>query len=326
MTSEPPILTIAIPTYNRNAILRDNLVHLLPQLTDRCRVLIVDNHSDIPVAEAIKSTVDSLCPRMLQVVRNSANIGGNGNIVRCFELCQTDWLWVLGDDDRVEQDAIDTVLQGIDRWPDASLLNFCSDAFSRKHESGGFGLAGLLDALDDTGNLLFISVNVYRAIRLKEYLLVGYQYCYSFAPHLAMLFSSLRSDHAVHLLPRKLVHVRSHGDQEPLDVTRKQLGFMTMLELDISMESRHKMASKLRMELPRIETVLRQCLRISVKTGDCLWGTYVYDQTCSRMYGLDGDLWARIRIMLLRMLFHAPRSGLYLLDFTYRVRTKWKPK
>jgi GT2 family glycosyltransferase len=36
-------LTIAIPTYNRNELLLRHLAHLLPQLNERCRLLILDN-------------------------------------------------------------------------------------------------------------------------------------------------------------------------------------------------------------------------------------------------------------------------------------------
>ena len=47
------MITIAIPTYNRNRTLKENLRLLLPQLTDRCRLLIIDNCSDTPVAETL---------------------------------------------------------------------------------------------------------------------------------------------------------------------------------------------------------------------------------------------------------------------------------
>ena len=47
-------LTIAIPTYNRNEILKANLEKLLPQVTDECNVVIFDNCSDTPVKEVIE--------------------------------------------------------------------------------------------------------------------------------------------------------------------------------------------------------------------------------------------------------------------------------
>ena len=47
-------LTVAIPTYNRNATLKATLEHLLPQWNERCKLLILDNHSDVPVEETLR--------------------------------------------------------------------------------------------------------------------------------------------------------------------------------------------------------------------------------------------------------------------------------
>jgi glycosyltransferase involved in cell wall biosynthesis len=49
-----PTLTIAIPTFNRNAILFQNLKHLLPQIDKNVNILIIDNCSDIKVEGYLK--------------------------------------------------------------------------------------------------------------------------------------------------------------------------------------------------------------------------------------------------------------------------------
>ena len=51
-------LTIAIPTYNRNEILKANLGKLLPQVTKECRVIIFDNCSDVPVKDSIQNLLE----------------------------------------------------------------------------------------------------------------------------------------------------------------------------------------------------------------------------------------------------------------------------
>ena len=94
-------LTIAIPTYNRNEILKANLEKLLPQVTDECNVVIFDNCSDTPVKEVIEELVNTYPDINISIVRNRYNIGMTANILKCFEQCSDTWLWILGDDDEV---------------------------------------------------------------------------------------------------------------------------------------------------------------------------------------------------------------------------------
>jgi abequosyltransferase len=82
-------LTIAIPTYNRSEQIKATISLLLPQLTPECFLLIIDNHSDVPVSESLAALLATLPQSQYSIVRNRVNIGGNANIVRCFELCDT---------------------------------------------------------------------------------------------------------------------------------------------------------------------------------------------------------------------------------------------
>ena len=100
-------LTIAIPTYNRNEILKNNLRKLIPQITSDCKILILDNCSDVPVLDSLRDIIKEYSNVDINVIRNSYNLGLTGNILRCFEMCTDPWLWVLGDDDEVKDGAID---------------------------------------------------------------------------------------------------------------------------------------------------------------------------------------------------------------------------
>ena len=108
------ILSIVIPTYDRNQILEKSLSQLAVQLTDNVDVLIIDNCSPQPVC------VDRSL-KNVKILRNSINIGGNGNIIRCFEMCESDWIWVLGDDDMPMEEAIQSALSAIKDHPNSSL-------------------------------------------------------------------------------------------------------------------------------------------------------------------------------------------------------------
>jgi hypothetical protein len=105
----PVRLTIAIPTFNRAESLRERVSELLPQLTSEVELFISDNAStdDTPAV-----TADAVSPRV-RYVRNQTNIGAELNFVKCIDSARGDWLWLLGDDDPVESDAVATILAHI---------------------------------------------------------------------------------------------------------------------------------------------------------------------------------------------------------------------
>lgn len=109
------ILTVAIPTYDRNAILRKHLALLMPQLTPDCELLIIDNCSPTPVIETIGDLLDSYPEVNARVERNRVNIGAGANLLRCIERCETEWIWVLSDDDLPKPDAIETILKNTEK-------------------------------------------------------------------------------------------------------------------------------------------------------------------------------------------------------------------
>ena len=104
-------LTVAIPTFDRNQTLREHLASLLPQLTPDCTLLIIDNCSPTPVIETIRDLLDGYPSLSVRVDRNQTNIGAGANILRCLERCETEWLWVLGDDDRPRPDAVGRIMK-----------------------------------------------------------------------------------------------------------------------------------------------------------------------------------------------------------------------
>jgi glycosyltransferase involved in cell wall biosynthesis len=125
MSNNKEILTIAIPTYNRNEILKRNLKLLLPQLTDQTIVNIYDNCSDIPVAETLKEEEENY--KNLKIFRNKANIGLSGNIIKCIEECTSKWVWILSDDDATLPTTVSIINDYIKSFPDANCINFKSE-------------------------------------------------------------------------------------------------------------------------------------------------------------------------------------------------------
>ncbi len=258
----PPRLTIAIPTFNRNQILADALRALTPQLTPDVLVLIIDNCSTVPV----ESTLGVIDPRV-RIVRNSVNLGGNGNILRCVERCETPWIWILGDDDRPEPNAIEIALADIGRFPDAVCLNYSTRGeFSRTSDFCSKGRSEFLGKVDSFGNLLFVSSSLYRTACLQGQMSFGHHFAYSCAPHLAMLLMAMDRDTQVMFLRASLVSWERTSVEIRGSLITIALGLPILLDLPILASERRILARSLS-RFPRTAAIVHHTLLQIIYAG-----------------------------------------------------------
>ena len=105
-----PLLTIAIPTYNRSAYLRELLSILFDQLVQEPRVelIISDNASPDDSPEV----VGEYQRRGLEIryIRNTTNVGADANFLQCFDQARAKYVWIFGDDDVIVPGGVAAVL------------------------------------------------------------------------------------------------------------------------------------------------------------------------------------------------------------------------
>jgi len=134
MPPDQPILTIAIPTYNRSRYLRELLSILTPQLRGKSDVelLISDNCS----TDDTSAVVDKLLAPDLNAtcLRNDVNVGSDANFMQCFRRAQGKYVWVIGDDDVVLPGAVDKILYLL-RNQDYRLIYLCPYSFRENYET-----------------------------------------------------------------------------------------------------------------------------------------------------------------------------------------------
>jgi len=193
--------SIVIPTYNRPQQLIASLEILIPQcIKFDCRILVIDNASDLPVADLIQSHFGHDL-EILSIFRSNANIGGNSNLCRCFELCETTWMWLLGDDDTPYPNAIETIYSHIEAAENScGLVNF-SSALSKtskiSHIRNFQDLAYCAKQDRWFSNFQFISTSLYRIPYVKPFISHGYHFSYSCAPHLILPTLALAKGHTI---------------------------------------------------------------------------------------------------------------------------------
>lgn len=162
------ILTIAIPTYNRPEQIQKQVRLLLPQLNERVCLIVYDNNSDTNIRELFNE--DEL--KHFVVFRNCVNVGADANIARCFEYCETKWLWTLSDDDFVKHNAIEIILNDIDNDKDVIFFNYSNSNISK---TVGFDqLSYQLRKADAFACSFSMSYCVYNIKQLKNSLLFYY--------------------------------------------------------------------------------------------------------------------------------------------------------
>ncbi len=116
-----PLLTIAIPTYNRASQLEALLAVLEPQVAGLAdvEVLVSDNGSPDNTPEVIAAAVERFrrAGATLHAHRQTANLGSDANFAFCFAQASGRFFWMCGDDDLIVPPAVAEVLALI-RRPD----------------------------------------------------------------------------------------------------------------------------------------------------------------------------------------------------------------
>lgn len=137
-----PLLTIAIPTWNRAAYLRLNLEQLASQLVTLehlIEILISDNAS----ADESPNVVASFLQKRLQLryIRNAENIGSDCNIAQCFNEARGQYVLILGDDDVLVDGALSWLVECLSKqeYGVVCMRPYGYENDFRKEYPGGLG-------------------------------------------------------------------------------------------------------------------------------------------------------------------------------------------
>lgn len=112
-------LTVCIPTYNRPEHIKRQVRDVLNQLEPGVRLIVLDNHSPVPVESLFNEEELS----RFTINRHLVNIGADANNAHCLEMVDEGWVWLLGDDDVIRPDAISVILDLISQHGDCCYIN-----------------------------------------------------------------------------------------------------------------------------------------------------------------------------------------------------------
>lgn len=196
-------LTIAIPTYNRLFFLKENIDSILRQLNQYCKLLIIDNCSEYDIKKELGAILHEYKNVDIEIIVNHVNIGGNANILRCFEVCKTNWLYIIGDDDFLLDNSINTILNDIKQYNDYCYFNYKWNPelkWSDKRPLSTCTFESFINNVEGISQILFISSNVYNLQYFRPLVHLGHHFNLSNASHLAMLLIKIDSDSTLKVL------------------------------------------------------------------------------------------------------------------------------
>jgi len=106
------LLSIAIPTYNRITELSYSLDIFIDQIKyhyeDCIEIVITDDMSNDSTEQIVANyLIDN---SFIKYYKNSANIGLEKNLIHCTKECKGQYLWIFGDDDYIEKNALNTII------------------------------------------------------------------------------------------------------------------------------------------------------------------------------------------------------------------------
>lgn len=118
-----PILSIAIPTYNRAGLLEGTLSKLCAQAAS-CQtdieVIVSDNCSTDGTPQVCAKFTEMY--GFVKLIRNQTNIGVEGNVMQIMRQASGEWVWLFGDDDIPHENAVATLIKLIDKAPEELAL------------------------------------------------------------------------------------------------------------------------------------------------------------------------------------------------------------
>lgn len=108
-----PLLSFAIPTYNRAKCLDRLLGALLLQLNGESRVEVIV--SDNASTDNTPAVIEDYKQRghEIRYLRNETNRGPDFNILLCFEQARGKYVWIFGDDDLIAPGTLKRVLDAL---------------------------------------------------------------------------------------------------------------------------------------------------------------------------------------------------------------------
>ncbi len=169
-----PILTIAIPSYNRFGNLKFLSDKIIPFLNEQLYLLVVDNCSSDNEYKSFDKLAKS--NPHFSYVKNITNLGGTVNMLRCVELSTGRYTWLLGDDDDINVELLPELVMQLS---DEKSFGLHVVPRSRKHKKidrrSFHDIINFTEHFYDVAAFNILATNIVRTKEAQQCLVDAYQ-------------------------------------------------------------------------------------------------------------------------------------------------------
>lgn len=245
--SKSPILSIAIPAYDRPNELLFGLRRFVSQIAgkydEEIEIVVSDDCSPSDSLHEVRALTEAYS--FIKFRRYQKNIGLESNLITCADVCTGEYLWLFGDDDFLESgDDLDFVMSMLrSNNHDFYILNrtrrnfdlsrLISPNWMRLDEHQNYKFAGLRDFCLRHGFISvigFISVNIFRRMTYQN--VDASKYFGTMYPQLGAMLEAFH-DRRTLLIGRPIVCHRTQTPEEKravLGEKRSEADFMADVE------------------------------------------------------------------------------------------------
>lgn len=241
-------LTIVIPTYNRKDRLTVVLSGLFKEKNQKFNIIILDNCSDYSIEKDILEK-ENFDKKRIKIIKRQQNIGMIGNVTSCLVASESKWMWLLSDDDEVMEDAIKKIYNEIESNDGIAAFKFSTEGIGVMGEEQNIVINSLEEFIDyyygdgnisPSGNLVFMSNNVFNMELLKEYIKYAFDYSYTQVPHMIPIIIGLNEKKIkIKFSEKKIVKYISPELGKSWSVKKIGLGASTFSHLPLSLNKEY---------------------------------------------------------------------------------------
>lgn len=240
---EPIHLTLLIPTFNRKQQLLELLKSIeLQGCVNQYKIIICDNHSNYNVNEAIISSFEGDFVKNIRVNSWSFNTGMSTNISVPLLLVETEWCWMLSDDDSLTDGALPYILSLIKKNPDVLAIKCSLKDYVYHKDCSVTSVPDFIDYYSDpqkSGEMMYLSM-VYNLRNLHPYLPKITEYSYSHLSFLLPLLFGLKDGKIIKFSSFAAIDYRDDaGDNwAKVRALKVALGVRTLLDVDYGLDDK----------------------------------------------------------------------------------------
>ncbi len=168
-----PLVTIAIPTYNRaDHYLGQALKSARNQTYSNLDIIVADNCSVDATATFVSSITDS----RIRYIRHPVNIGATNNFNFCLQEAKGDYFLLLSDDDLIDDDFVETCMNSVQCDSDIGIIRTgtrvidANDQILRESPNmvGGYSTSDFFRGWFAGKTAMYLCSTLYHTERLRE--------------------------------------------------------------------------------------------------------------------------------------------------------------